>query len=196
MSKVYTSASVSLDGFIAGPGESGFDHLFQWLNNGDVVMPAADRDFHMTAASAGVWNELMDRTGACVVGRYLFDITNGWNGNPPVSRPHVVLSHRGAPDGWDPVVPFTFVADGIESAVAKAKAEAGGRWVSVNGGTVASQCLSAGLLDEIWFNVVPVLLGDGVRFLDRLSSVPITLEDPDEVVQGNRITHLRYRVAR
>jgi dihydrofolate reductase len=194
MSKVYTLASASLDGFIAGPEESGFDHLFQWLGNGEVVVPAADRDFHMTPASAALWNELLGNTGACVVGRRLFDITNGWNGNPPVGKPHVVLSHRGAPDGWDPVVPFTFVADGIESAVAKARADAGGKWVSVNGGTVARQCLNAGLLDEIWLNLVPVLLGGGVRYLDELTNLPVTLDGPTRVVEGVGVTHLCYSV--
>ena len=82
MSTVYT---------FAGPRESGFDQLFQWLNNGDVVVPTGDHDFHMTPASAALWNELIDDTGACVVGRCLFDLTNGWGGNPPVSKPHVVL---------------------------------------------------------------------------------------------------------
>ena len=196
MSTVYTSASVSLDGFIAGPQESGFDQLFQWLNNGDVVVPTGDRDFHMTPASAALWNDLMDKTGACVVGRHLFDLTGGWSGNPPVSKPHVVLSHHPAPDGFESVVSFTFVADGIEAAVTKAKADAGGRSVSVNGGSMASQALNAGLLDEIWFNVVPVLLGGGVRYLDGLSDVPVVLEGPKQIVRGDRITHLRYRIVK
>lgn len=196
MSKVYTAASVSLDGFIAGPEETGFDQLFQWLNNGDVVVPTGDRDFHMTPASADLWNDLIGSTGACVVGRRLFDLTSGWAGNPPVSKPHVVLSHRAAPEGFESVVPFTFVADGIEAAIAKAQADAGGKWVSVNGGRIASQALNAGLLDEIWLNVVPVLLGEGTRYLDQLSGVPVVLHGPLEVVHGDRITHLRYEVAK
>ena len=195
MSTVYTSASVSLDGFIAGPRESGFEQLFQWLNNGAVVVPTGDRDFHMTPDSAALWNELVDDTGACVVGRYLFDLTNGCSGNPPVSRPHVVLSHREAPAEFTSVVPFTFVADGIETAIAKAQAIADGKAVSVNGGSMASQALNAGRLDEIWLNVAPVLLGDGVRYLDGLSDVPV-LDGPKQIVQGDRITHLRYTIVK
>lgn len=193
MTIVSTSSTVSLDGFIAGPDESGFDQLFQWLGSGDVVVPAADREFHLTAASAKHWTGLLDATGVCVVGRRLFDLTNGWNGNPPVGKPHVVLSHRPAPDGFDPVVPFTFT-EGIEEAIGLAREIAGDKDIALNGGKVASQALAAGLLDEIWFNVVPVLLGRGVRYLDEFDGGPIVLGDPVEVIEGKRVTHLRYRV--
>jgi dihydrofolate reductase len=198
MSKVYTTATVSLDGFISGPGESGFDHLFQWYGNGDVAVPTAqpDRTFHMSAASAELWHDMIGRTGACVVGRRLFDLTDGWGGNPPVGKPHFVVTHRALAD-WadrDTAVPFTFVTDGIKSAIAQAKATAGDGWVSVAGGTMARQCVNAGLLDEIWLHLAPVLLGDGVRFLDALTDVPVELDGPTAVIEGNRVTHLRYTV--
>ncbi|NUR86971.1 MAG: deaminase [Nonomuraea sp.] len=189
MEMIYTTASVSLDGYVSGPAEGGFEYLFDWLGNGDVTVPAADREFRMTAASADVWTRMLGNTGACVVGRRLYDLTDGWSGNPPVGKPHVVLTHRG-PVERETAVPFRFVS-GIEDAIAEAERMAGGRWVSVSGGSVASQALRAGLLDEIWVSLTPVLLGGGTPFL---SEVATTLAGPVEVVRGKGVTHLRYAV--
>jgi dihydrofolate reductase len=106
----------------------------------------------------------------------------------------VVLTHK-VPDGWPREdAPFTFVTDGIENAVAKAKELAGDKVVGVNGGTIASQCLEARLLDEVWIDLVPVLLGGGTPFFDQLRNVPVELEGPVSVVEGVDVTHLRYRV--
>jgi dihydrofolate reductase len=196
MTQVYTGASVSLDGYIAGPGETGFEHLFAWYANGDVEVPTADPDMtmRMTAVSAERFRNLVDQTGALVVGRKLFDSTGGWGGNHPMGVPVVVLSHS-VPEGWPrPDAPFTFVGDGIEAAVEQATALAGGKVVGVNGGTIASQCLDAGLLDEIWVDLVPVLLGGGTPYFDRLRNAPVELEGPVSVVEGTSVTHLRYRV--
>jgi dihydrofolate reductase len=106
----------------------------------------------------------------------------------------VVVTHS-VPEGWPrDGAPFSFVTEGIEAAVEQAKSLAGGKVVGVNGGTIASQCLNAGLLDEIWVDLVPVLLGDGTPFLDQLKAAPVELEGPISVVQGTDVTHLRYRV--
>jgi dihydrofolate reductase len=108
----------------------------------------------------------------------------------------VVVTHT-VPEGWPrDDAPFTFVTDGIESAIEQAKALAGDKVVGVNGGTIASQCLDAGLLDEVWVDLVPVLLGGGVRFFDQLQGAPFELEGPVSVVEGSDVTHLRYRVRR
>src|SRR5918996_3601291 len=118
MSKVYTGASMSLDGYISGPGESGFEHLFKWLGSGDVEVPTAkpDMTMRMTPVSAEHWREVMDISGALVVGRKLFDFTSGWGGLHPMGVPVVVLTHS-VPDGWEREGEhFTFVTDGIESA--------------------------------------------------------------------------------
>jgi dihydrofolate reductase len=105
-----------------------------------------------------------------------------------------VVTHNG-PEGWPREgAPFTFVTDGIESAIEQAKALAGDKAVGVNGGTIASQCLDAGLLDEIWVDLVPVLLGGGIPFFDRLKDAPVELEGPVSVIDGTDVTHLRYRV--
>jgi dihydrofolate reductase len=196
MTKVYTGASMSLDGYIAGPGETGFEHLFKWYANGDVVVPTthAEMTLRMSAVSAEHFRNIVDNTGALVVGRKLFDSTGAWGGNHPMGRPVVVVTHS-VPDGWPREgAPFTFVTDGIESAIEKAKVLAGDRIVAVNGGTIARQCLDAGLLDEIWIDLVPVLLGGGTPFFDQLKNVPVELEGPISVVQGSDVTHLRYRV--
>ncbi|HEV2781846.1 MAG TPA: dihydrofolate reductase family protein [Actinophytocola sp.] len=195
MSKVFTSASMSLDGFIAGPGESGFEHLFQWYDAGEVALPTTkpDMTWHLTPPSAAYVQEMVENTGALVVGRRLFDLTKGWDGNHPFGTPVVVLTHR-VPDDWPhPDAPFHFVTDGIESAVAKAREIAGDRWIGVNGGTIARQCLDAGLLDEINLDLVPVLLGSGTPFFEQLGTAPVLLDGPT-VTESARVTHLRYRV--
>ena len=197
MTKVYTGASMSLDGYIAGPEETGFEHLFKWYGNGDVAVPTADPNMtlQMTEVSAKHFRGIIDATGALVVGRRLFDLTSGWGGTHPMNRPVVVLTHN-VPEGWPSEGPnFTFVTDGIDAAVDTAKQLAGDQVVGVNGGSIARQCLNAGLLDEIWVDLVPVLLGGGVSLFDQLDDAPIELDGPD-VIEATDVTHLRYRVRR
>jgi dihydrofolate reductase len=196
MTRVYTGASVSLDGYIAGPGESGFEYLFKWLGNGDVEVPTANPDIPIrtTAVSAEHFGGVIAQTGALVVGRKLFDLTNGWGGTHPMGVPVVVVTHN-PPEDWPRGgTPFTFVSDGIERAVEEAKALAGDKVVGVNGGMMASQCLDAGLLDEVWVDLVPVLLGGGTPYFDRLRRAPVELDGPISVTESTDVTHLRYRV--
>jgi len=89
MSKVYTGATMSIDGYISGPDESGFDHLFQWYGSGDVEMTTTHEDltFRLTPQSAEHVRAMIDMTGALVVGRHLFDITRGWDGSHPIDLP-------------------------------------------------------------------------------------------------------------
>jgi dihydrofolate reductase len=198
MSKVFTGASMSLDGYISGPNESGFEHLFKWYGNGDVAVATADPEMtvHMTQVSADHWQTVTEMTGAIVVGRKLFDYTNGWGGNHPLGVPVVVMTHS-VPEGWPrDDAPFTFVSEGIERAVEVAKELAGGKVVGLNGGEIARQALDAGLLDEIWVDLVPVLLGDGTPFFSQLGNAPVELEGPISNVQGTDVTHLRYVVKR
>jgi dihydrofolate reductase len=197
MTKTYTGASMSLDGYIAGPEESGFDLLFDWYDNGDVVIETAREDLTMrcTPPSAAYFREVMDTAGALVVGRRLFDITNGWEGRHPIDVPVVVVTHD-PPSDWKPREPdprFEFVTDGVEAAVARARELAGEKAVAVNGGTMARQALEAGLIDELWVDLVPVLLGGGTPLFDHVKG-PVSLEGPVSVVEGRNVTHLRYRV--
>lgn len=198
MSKVFTGASMSLDGFIAGPGQSGFDHLFDWYSNGDVELRVGGTgtvlDLKMSEVSTRVFSSILTDTGALVVGRFLFDQTNAWGGEHPLQRPVVVLTHT-PPENQERYEPnFVFVTSGIEDAVAKAREIADGKDVGVNGGTIARQALNAGLVDEIYVDLVPVLLGGGTPFFGELQGAPVALEGPVSVAEGNGVTHLRYLV--
>ncbi|WP_409461831.1 dihydrofolate reductase family protein [Amycolatopsis sp. GA6-003] len=194
MSEVVAGASMSLDGFVAGPGESGFDLLFGWMGGGSEEVPTAqpDRVLRMSPASAKVLRAQLESTGALLVGRRLFDMTSGWGGTHPFGGPVVVVTHR-APAGWEDS-PFTFVTEGIEAAVARAKELADGRDVGVNAGEMARQCLEAGLLDAVRIDLVPVLLGGGVPLFGEFGLDPVRLGTPDVTV-GEGVTHLRYPVA-
>ncbi|MFC7546486.1 dihydrofolate reductase family protein [Plantactinospora sp. GCM10030261] len=198
MSKVMTGATMSIDGYISGPNESGFDHLFRWYGNGDVETPTAmpGMTLRTSKASAEHLRELNERTGALVVGRHLYDATNGWGGRHPMDVPVVVLTHRPPTDRPVADENFVFVTEGIEAAVATARELAGDSWVVVNGGTIARQCLEAGLLDEIHVDLAPVLLGSGTPFFSELATVPVELVGPTRVVEGIGVTHLRYEVVR
>jgi dihydrofolate reductase len=196
MGTVTMQASMSLDGFIADPSDA-VGPLFDWYGNGDVEFTGADPDrvFHVSAASAEYLREAWANAAAGVIGRRLFDITNGWNGRPPVGEAVFVVTHR-PPTDWDfPDAPFTFVTDGVASAVAQAKAFAGDRVVSVNPGNVGGQAVAAGLVDEVRVDLVPVVFGAGVRYFGDYAGSPLLLENP-RVVQGDRVTHLHYRLRR
>ncbi|MGH3379800.1 MAG: dihydrofolate reductase family protein [Actinoallomurus sp.] len=197
MTTVISGFSTSLDGFIADPGDD-VGPLFDWYTCGDID-PHTERhprELRMTAASVRHWQDLVDRVGAQVCGRRLFDHTRGWGGNPVFDGPVFVVSHRPPPPDWPPRpdAPFTFVTSGVEEAVERAKAAAGeDRFVSVAGPDIARQCLNAGLLDEVWIDLVPVFLGQGIRYFADLT--PGFLENP-RVIEGDRVTHLKYRVRR
>jgi dihydrofolate reductase len=194
MGRVITGATMSLDGFIADPS-GGVGPLFDWYFNGDVEFTGADPDrvFRTSAASADYTRAEWARIRASVIGRRLFDLTNGWYGRPPVGEAVFVVTHQ-APTDWDfPDAPFTFVTDGVRSAVAQATAFAGDMDVAVSAGNIGGQALEAGLIDEVSLELVPVVLGAGVRFFGDYAGSPLLLENP-RVVQGDRVTHLHYRL--
>lgn len=194
MATVTAAFSMSLDGFIADPSD-GVGPLFEWYENGDVPIdwPGNDMVSHVTEPSARYLEHLIASTGALVVGRRIFDLTNGWDGKHPLGVPVWAVSHS-IPDGWPRTdAPFSFVTEGVAAAVAAASEAAGDKLVGVAGPDIAQQCLQLGLLDEVRVELVPVLLGEGIRFFDERS--PVMLHDPD-VIEGKRVTHLRYRIAR
>lgn len=194
MGKVSAGATMSLDGYIAGPNETGFDLLFQWYSNGEVEIPTTiEPPVRVSEASAAVIRKEWGDTGALVVGRHLFDMMDGWGGRHPMDVTTVVVTHRTPDDRPVEDDNFVFVTDGIEAAIAKAKEIAGDRDVGVNGGQIAKQCLEAGLLDEIGVDLVPVVLGNGKHLFEGLTT-PVQFEGPISVVNGQGVTHLRYRV--
>jgi len=200
MGKVVANASMSLDGYVAKPDNT-IGRLFDWLQSGDVAIPTPAGDFtvHLTPPSAQHWRQWVSSVGALVCGRTLFDFTQGWQGRHTMDVPVVVVTHQ-VPTDWvdaHPDAPFTFVTDGVEAAVAKAKDIAGDRVVAVTGGTIAGQCLELGLLDEVAVDLVPVLMGEGNRpFFGRLSPQDVPLGDPTIAIQGDRVTHLVFPVRR
>ncbi|QIK62885.1 dihydrofolate reductase [Leucobacter viscericola] len=192
MGKVVMNASMSIDGFIADvddqPGP-----LFEWLLGGDVPLDESGI-LKVSQASYDYVRPYWDQVGVTIAGRHVFDMTDGWDGTPPSGVEHVVVvSHRSAPEGWDPEAPFHFV-DSIEAAVALAQQLAGDRVVEVAAGNVGGQAFAAGLVDEVRMDVAPVVLGTGKRYFGSVEAKHL-LEDP-EVVQGNRVLHLRYQVRR
>ena len=204
MGKVAMGLSMSLDGFIAGPNDGptmplgeGGERLFAWYSAGDTEygLPGTEMVFEVSPQSAELLREAHAGMGAFVTGRRTFDITNGWGGSPPLGVPTFVVTHS-VPEDWVyEGSPFTFVTDGVESAVERAKEAAGGKDVAVGAASIVQQCIRAGPLDEIHVDLVPVLLGDGVRLFDHLGTRPIELE-PTRVVEGAGVTHLTFRVVR
>ena len=199
MGKVKTGATVSLDGYIAGPNDTGFDKLFKWYGAGDVEVPMPDStaevpDSRVSPETAKLMRKEMASWGALVVGRHLYDLTNAWNGRHPLGVTTVVLTHNPPKDRPQADENFVFVTEGIEAAVAKAKEIAGDKDVAVNGGQMARQALEAGLLDEVGVDLVPVILGDGTPLFADLNAGPLEFEGPYLEVQGIGVTHLRYRV--
>jgi dihydrofolate reductase len=205
MGKVAVGLTMSLDGFIAGPndgpehplGEGGM-RLFDWFSAGDTdyELPGTEMVFRVSSQSAEVLREAHSKMGAFVTGRRTFNITNGWGGNPPLGVPTFVVTHREIPQEWVyEGSPFTFVTDGVESAVEKAREVAADKYVAVGAASIVQQCIRAGLLDEIHVDLVPLLLGDGVRLFEHLGAGPIELECT-QVVEGTGVTHLTFRVVK
>jgi dihydrofolate reductase len=197
MGKAILFAAVSLDGFIAREDDS-VGPLFDWYGNGDVAMTFTDesRVFHVTAETADFLRSMTPRMVAGVVGRRLFDHTNGWEGVPPNGEHAFVVTHS-VPTDWPHLgrAPFTFVTDGVRSAIEQAKAFAGDRDISVTPGDVGGQALREGLIDQVVFNLVPAVLGSGRPYFGSGGPPEVLLEDP-RVVQGRRVTHLVYDVRR
>jgi dihydrofolate reductase len=205
MGTVIFENSMSLDGFVAGPNDNpenglgdGGDALFKWYESGDVdfPLPGTDMVFKISRASADVLREEWGKLGAMVAGRRMFDIAHAWGGYPPGGGPCFIVTHHPPQEWLKPGSPFTFVTDGVESAVAKAKAVAGDKNVSIASASIAQQCLKAGLLDEILLDLAPVLLGGGVRLFDNLGGLGAIDLECLSVVQGKDVTHLKYRIAK
>ena len=192
MSTVVMHSVVSVDGYIADDSDD-VGPLFEWYFNGDAEL-ADGGPFKVSRASAGYVRLMWDSIGSMVIGRHLFDLTNGWEGKPSVGEHVVVVSHRPRPDGWHPEAPYHF-EDDVAAAIAKAKALAGERIVAVTAGDVGGQALALGLVDEVAMDVVPVVFGSGKPYFGTVRGQHL-LEDPDIVIRGDRVLHLRYQVRR
>ena len=214
MSKLRLDISVSLDGFVAGPNQSvenplgeGGERLHEW-----VLPLAAWREPHgMEGGEVNPSSEVvagsLENIGAILMGRNMFgggpgpwgdDAWDGWWGDdPPFHKPVFVLTHHARPPlEKEGGTKFTFVTDGIESALEQARAAAQGKDVGLSGGAdVTNQYLAAGLVDEAQLHVVPVLLGDGARLFEGVPGTRLELEQI-RAVEAPGVTHIQYRMGR
>jgi dihydrofolate reductase len=212
MTQLRLDITNSLDGFVAGPkqtleqplGEGGAE-LHRWLFENAGWRERHGLEGGEETADTVVIEESLRDIGAVVMGRRMFSGGRGnwdddpnaggwWGDDPPFHVPVFVLTHHPRePLTLRGGTSFTFVADGIESALGQARGAANGGDVSLAGGAnVAQQYLAAGLVDQLQVHVAPVLLGDGVRLFGKLDQ-PVALDRP-RVVAGPRAAHLAYRI--
>ena len=197
MGKAIMFAAVSLDGFVAADDDT-VGPLFDWYENGDVAGTFSDtgRVFHTTQETADFLYALAPNMAATVIGRRLFDLTNGWGG-VPANGDHVFVVTHEPPTEWEfrETAPFTFVTD-VRAAIEQAKVFAGDRDVSVAAGQMAGEALRQGLIDQVVLNLVPAVLGSGRPFFGTGAvAEPVLFDDP-RIVQGKQVTHLVYDVRR
>jgi dihydrofolate reductase len=203
MGKVTFNMTMSLDGFVAGPNDGpenglgdGGDALFKWYFSGntEISVGSGSPVLKVSPQSAKILKEAIGTHGAGVWGRRTFDIARAWGGHPPIS-PCFIVTHT-VPKEWvKEGSPFTFVTDGVESTIRQAKRAAGDKDVVICTASILQQCLKAGLVDEIYIDVAPVLLGNGVRLFDYLGAEPIELERV-RAIEAPGVTHLGFRVVK
>ncbi len=203
MAKVTTGFSMSLDGFVAGLNDGpenslgdGGDRLFKWYFSGDATheVPIGNSTFKMSKEGADMVQEASASAGVLVTARRTFDIAHAWGGKHPMNVPIVVVTHH-VPQEWvnKPGSPFTFVTDGVVSAIEKARQIAGDKPVVVGAPSVVKQCIQAGLMDEIHIDLIPTLLFDGIPLFDHLGIQPVDLQIV-EVNATAEVVHLTFRV--
>jgi dihydrofolate reductase len=210
MSKLRVHITVSVDGYVAGPNPSeqhplgeGAEGLHDWAFDLEIFQRLHGRDGGAVNASTPVVEESLANVGAAIMGRGMFcggpgpwgeDPWSGWWGeDPPFHMPVFVLTHHER----DPLTlsdtTFTFVTDGIEAALERARGAAAGKDVTVGGGAdVVNQYLAAGLVDELELNIVPLVLGGGARLFEHVGP-ELSLEQV-RAVEAPGVTHLKYRV--
>lgn len=211
MRSVKCSISISLDGYVAGPNQSlenplgeGGMRLHEWVFETASWRRQHGRDGGESGPDSDVVEAASADIGAYIMGRNMFGGGHGswdtawkgwWGENPPFHAPVFVLTHHPRdPLPMDGGTTFTFVTDGVRSALDQARAAAGELDVSIGGGAEAvQQFLAAGLLDELYLHIVPVVLGAGERLLVNVGDPAL---EPVKVVASPAVTHVKYRVLR
>ena len=197
MGTVIADQSMSLDGFTTGPNVAigngmgdGGDRLHEWMFSQGEGADTNGDEREDTAFN------LLQRSGAVVVGRRMFDVgVVPWGENPPFHQPVFVVTHRAT----EPIVKeggttYTFVTGGIAAALARAKGAAGDKDIILLGGAdIIRQFAEAGLLDELRLHLAHILLGDGTRLFDRIDATRVTMERAG-VIDAPGVTHLTFRV--
>ena len=210
MSLVRCQISISVDGFVAGPNQSlenpigeGGLRLHEWAFATASWREQQGQTGGTPGVDSDVLDEVVQNVGAYIMGRKMFGGGEGrwneswkgwWGDNPPYHVPVFVLTHHPrAPLPMQGGTTFNFVTDGIESALAQARSAAGQKDIVIAGGAHAvQQYLAAGLLDELYLHVVPIVLGAGERLLEHVGHPTFK---PVQVMASPAVTHVRYRVA-
>src|ERR687895_260929 len=211
MSKLRCHISISADGFVAGQNQSkenplgeGGERLHDWAVSLAAWRESHDKQGGEVNESTRIMEETLENVGAAVMGRNMFgpigggdwgdgEWTGWWGDNPPYHYPVFIVTHHPR----DPVemkggTTFHFVTDGIESALEQARQAAGASDVMIGGGaSVVQQYLAAGFVDEFELHVVPILLGDGERLLEKVGDLKL---EQVSAVNAPGVTHIRYRV--
>ena len=210
MSKVRVHISVSLDGYVAGPNQSeenplgeGGERLHEWVTRLKAWRELHGMEGGEDNVSSAIVQEEKDNVGAEIMGRGMFGPPEGgpwvetwrgwWGEDPPFHKPVFVVTHHEREPLTLSDTTFTFVTDGIESALGQAREAAGDKDVFIGGGaSIINQYLTAGLVDEIELHVVPQVLGSGARLLEGVGPA-IKLEQL-RALEAPGVTHLKYRV--
>jgi dihydrofolate reductase len=200
MAAVVVDISMSPDGFVAGPDDGlgrglgqGGEPIHNWIMGGSWSFDDGT-PFQATGVDREVMDEIFADAGAVIVGRRMYDVVDGWGDESPFDLPVFVVTSRPHPVRTVGKTSYTFVTDGIESALSRARDAAGGRNVSIGGGArLVQQFLAAGLVDEMRIHVAPVLLGKGTRLFEHVNGSLPGLEQV-RVLSSPNATHIRYRL--
>jgi dihydrofolate reductase len=198
MNKVTCGITMSLDAFVAGPNQSfekPFGDIDEKILHGWMF---EEPEKHQTQLNA------LTDAGAFILGSNMYGPKERrespewkgwpqWGDNPPYHAPVFVLSHKQRdPIAMEGGTTYIFIADGIEAALSAAKEAAGQRNVAIMGGAnTINQCLSAGLLDELWLHIAPVTIGSGARLFENVPNLQL---EPLEISGTPLVTHIWYRV--
>jgi dihydrofolate reductase len=211
MGSVTCQISISLDGFVAGPNQSldnpigeGGMRLHQWLFDTASWRELQGLEGGTRTADSEIVETLFKNVGAYIMGRNMFGGGDGpwdetwkgwWGDDPPYHVPVFVLTHHARTSlSMRGGTTFTFVTEGLDSALQLARSAAGDKDIAIAGGARAvQQYLAAGLLDELYLHIVPVVLGAGERLLKDVGDPRL---HPIEVVASPAVTHVKYRITK
>jgi dihydrofolate reductase len=211
MSKVTSQISISLDGFVAGPNQSlenpigeGGLRLHEWVFATASWREQQGQTGGENSVDSQVVDDVFENVGAYIMGRKMFGGGDGpwdrswkgwWGDDPPYRVPVFVLTHHAR----DPLpmqggTTFTFVSSGIGSALEQARSAAGDKEIAIAGGAqTVQQFIAAGMLDELYLHIVPVVLGAGERLLENVGDPTL---QPVTVIASPAVTHVKYRIVR
>jgi dihydrofolate reductase len=200
MAAVGWDVTMSLDGFIADPDDRP-GRIFDWYFEGDTPSRCGNPKtmtrvgFKLARDDAAYFDKGVKTVGAIVAGRRTYEVSNAWEGSFFIPVPFYVVTHKAPSEVPKGTTKFTFVTDGIKSAINQAKAAARNKTVGLMGASVARQCIEAGLLDEVRVHIAPFLLGDGIRLYDHVGGHLVQLKRTKVIDASSGVTHVHFRLS-